>query len=372
MVGHTFTSSATAVAFAGVSMLALIAPFELTQPLIRLPRQSVSNLEAAILLALGSWGVALVWTHALPRWQTPLSAPWMALLAVLLGASLAAPAARVNALHMTGRCAAAFAVYLLTVNGVTTRARLRVVVMFSVVAAVAVSVLACLEYAGTTWVLDALKLFRPGISVVGAQLRAGGPLQYPTIASMYLEVVFALSLGLLLAALDAARPGRLVMLCVAVVLIAEAITLTFTRAGVITMATSLVLVAAIRHRFRGYDAGTALIVALGVIVSVLFLSSRSAESMWLRLTSEGQESWYRRARHLPGRPRIVGRSDPDSAGGRHQHGQARVGFARRDAADALVSLAADRCQLLHHLRRGAHRRSRRRWHLGRRWRCWQA
>jgi O-Antigen ligase len=292
MVGHTFTSSATAVAFAGVSMLALIAPFELTQPLIRLPRQSVSNLEAAILLALGSWSVALVWTHALPRWQTPLSAPWVALLAVLFGTSLAAPAARVNALHMTGRCAAAFAVYLLTVNGVTTRARLRVVVMFSVVAAVAVSVLACLEYAGTTWVLDALKLFRPGISVVGAQLRAGGPLQYPTIASMYLEVVFALSLGLLLAALDAAQPGRLVMLCVAVVLMAEAITLTFTRAGVITMATSLVLVAAIRHRFRGYDAGTALIVALGVIVSVLFLSSRSAESMWLRLTSEGQESWY--------------------------------------------------------------------------------
>jgi hypothetical protein len=293
MVGHTFTSSATAVAFAGVSMLALVAPFELTQPLIRLPRQSVSNLEAALLLALGSWSVALVWTHAVPRWQTPLSAPWMALIAVLFSASIAAPAARVNALHMTGRCAAAFACFLLTVNGVTTRRRLRVVVTLTIVAAVAVSLLACLEYAGTAWVLDVLKLFRPGITVVGAQLRAAGPLQYPTIASMYLEVAFALSLGLLLTTLDAARPGRLVMLCVAVVLVAEAITLTFTRAGVITMAASVILVAAVRHRLRGYDAGTALILTIGVIVSALFLSSRSAESMWLRLTSEGQESWYR-------------------------------------------------------------------------------
>ena len=34
-------------------------------------------------------------------------------------------------------------------------------------------------------VLEWLKAFRPSISVVGAQLRAGGPLQYPTIASMY-------------------------------------------------------------------------------------------------------------------------------------------------------------------------------------------
>jgi hypothetical protein len=293
MVGHTFTSSATAVAFAGVSMLALVAPFELTQPLIRMPRQSISNLEAALLLALGSWSVALVWTHAAPRWQTPLSIPWVVLITMLFGASLAAPAARVNALHMTGRCAAAFAVFLLVMNGVTTRVRLRTIAMLTIVAGLVVSALACLEYAGSAWVLDALKLFRPGITVVGAQLRAGGPLQYPTIASMYLEVVFALSLGLLLAALDAAQPGRLAVLCVAVVLVAEAITLTFTRAGVITMATSLILVAAIRHRFRGFDAGTALIVALGVIVAALFLSSRSAESMWLRLTSEGQESWYR-------------------------------------------------------------------------------
>ena len=43
MVGNTF--------FAGVALLTLVAPFELTSPLLRLPRQSVSNLEAAIVSA---------------------------------------------------------------------------------------------------------------------------------------------------------------------------------------------------------------------------------------------------------------------------------------------------------------------------------
>ena len=91
--------------------------------------------------------------------------------------------------------------------------------------------------------LTALEAFRPAVSTVGAQVRAGGPLQYPTIASMYLEVVFAFGLGVLLAELDAAPAAPASpLLFVALALIAEAITLTFTRAGLITMATSLLLV----------------------------------------------------------------------------------------------------------------------------------
>jgi O-Antigen ligase len=142
-------------------------------------------------------------------------------------------------------------------------------------------------------VLEALTLFPPAITVVGAQLRAGGPLQYPTITSMYLEVVFAFGLGLLLMALDRSRPVRVAVLFAALLLIAEAITLTFTRAGLITMATSLLVVGVVRRSQRGNDAGTALLVALAVLVAGLFAASRSTESMWLRLTSEGQESWYR-------------------------------------------------------------------------------
>ena len=293
MVENTFTASASTVAFAGVSLLALAAPFELTQPLLRLPRQSVSNLEAALLLAFASWGLAIVWLRDMPRWQTPLTLPWAALVAVLIVAGAASSVSRVNALHMTGRLTAAFGVFLLTVNGVTTRARLRMVVELALASGLVVSLLTFLEYARVRPVLDALKLFRPGLTVVGAQLRAGGPLQYPTITSMYLEVVFAAGLGLLVAALDAARPARVAALFVALVVVAEAIILTFTRAGLITMAVSLAVVVLVRRRHHGREAGTVPIAALAAIVVVLFLTSRSAESVWLRVTSEGQESWYR-------------------------------------------------------------------------------
>jgi hypothetical protein len=293
MVGNTLTASAATVAFAGVTLLALVAPFELTQPLLRVPRQSVSNLEAALLLAFASWGAALVWLRDVPRLRTPLTTPWIVLLVALIIASAASPISRVNAFHMTGRLTAAFGVYLLTVNGVTTQARLRIVLDLAVAAGVLVSVLVFLEYLRVGLVLDALKLFRPGIAVVGAQLRAGGPLQYPTIASMYLEVVFALGLGLLLAALDALRLARLTVLFAALLVIAEAITLTFTRSGLITMAASLALVGLMRRARRGNDSGTALVAALAVLVAGLFVASRSGESLWLRVTSEGQESWYR-------------------------------------------------------------------------------
>jgi hypothetical protein len=301
MLGNTVTApattvafaTATTVAFAGVALLIVAAPFELTQPVLRLPRQSVSNLEAAMLLACVSFSLTLIWSHGVLRCETPLTLPWLVLLAAMLIASAASTVSRLNAFHMTGRLTAAFCVFLLTINGATTQTRLRIALELMVAVGVLVSVIAMLEYLSVRPVLDALKAFRPGITVVGAQLRAGGPLQYPTITSMYLEIVFAFGLGLLLMALDRSRPIRVAVLFAALLLIAEAITLTFTRAGLITMAASLVCVGVVRRSQRGNDAGTSLLVALAVLVAALFAASRSTESMWLRLTSEGQESWYR-------------------------------------------------------------------------------
>jgi len=280
-------------AFIGVALLALVAPFEMTQPLVRLPQQSVSNLEAALLCAFAAWSLAIVASRQLPSWRTPLTFPWLALLTALIVASVAAPAFRMNALHMTGRLMAAFGIFLLTVTGLTTGARLRAALGLVVATGVIVGGLAILEYAQVRSVLNALKAFRPGITVVGSQLRAGGSLQYPTIASMYLEVVFAFGVGLLLSAVDAGRPGRAAAWFVALLIVAEAITLTFTRAGLISMAAVLALVVAIRYRRRGTDAGVQLLGALSVLVVVLFAGSQSAQWMWLRFTSGGQESWYR-------------------------------------------------------------------------------
>src|SRR5262245_28123228 len=103
-----------------------------------------------------------------------------------------------------------------------------------------------LEYLNVGSVMQLLQIFRPWVATVGAQVRAGGPLQYPTIASMYLEIVFAFGLGLMLAELDAAQAApdararrggvlRVAALFVALAIIAEGIVVTFTRAGLITM-----------------------------------------------------------------------------------------------------------------------------------------
>jgi len=285
MVGSTF--------FVGVALLTLVAPFELTAPLLSLPRQSVSNLEAAVLCAFVFGGIALALSHRLPDWRTPLTPPWIALIAAMVVASAVSPVSRKNAFHMTGRVAVAFGVFLLASNGVTTPTRLRSALTLAVAAGVVVSVLAILEYRGVRIVLSALRAFRPAVSTVGAQVRAGGPLQYPTIASMYLEVVFACGLGVMLAELDSARHARVALLFIALVLIADAITLTFTRAGLITMTASLLLVGVIDRLRRHANGRSALLAGLAAAIALLFAGSRSAESLWLRFTTEGQESWYR-------------------------------------------------------------------------------
>src|SRR5712691_10993100 len=273
--------------FAGVALLALAAPFELTEPLLRLPRQSVSSLESVLLLAFAAWGIAIASSRRVPEWRTPITLPWIAVLLAMAVASVASPVSRMNALHMTGRVGAAFLVYLLAVNSVTTPTRLRVILVLAVSIGVLVSSLAILEYMGVGPVLTWLRAFRPQVMTVGAQVRAGGPLQYPTIASMYLEVVFAFGLGVLLGELDASRPAWVAAAFIALVVIGEGITVTFTRAGLITMVASLALVGAIRVSHRGADTGA------------MIVAARSTHSMWLRFISEGQESWYRAAIEAP-------------------------------------------------------------------------
>lgn len=282
----------SAVAAAGVFLLATLAPFEMTTPIVRLPGQSLTNLEAILLCAIAAWGAALLWSRCRPR--IPHAArPWFALIAAMSIASAMAPAASTNAWHMTGRFTAAAAVFLLAVDGITTPARLRTALSLCVAAGVVVAVAAMLEYAEIGWALRMLRSFRPSINVVGAQVRAGGTLQYPTIASMYLEVVFALGLGVMLQAVDLSSRVRAALWFVALLAIGEAIALTFSRAGLITMGTSLALAGATRLNHRGVDAGVVSVGAVAVGVLTLLVATRSTQSLWLRVTTEGQNAWYR-------------------------------------------------------------------------------
>lgn len=289
----------SAVAAAGVFTLAVLAPFEATSPLARLPWQSVSNLEAALLAAIACWGAALAWTRRLPPSGTPLLLPWAALAAALAIASAAAPIERANAWHMTGRVAAAATVYLLAYDGITTGRRLRIALALCVASGIAVALLGTLEYFEVDVVLRGLRVFRPAVSTVGDQIRAGGPLQYPTIASMYLEVTFAIGLGLLLRAIDAADgTHRAVAACwfVGLMAIGEGIAVTFTRAGLVTMAASVIIVGFSTIRRVGVERGRAALATLAALtaaIAILLVASRSVQSLWLRATTEGQDAWYR-------------------------------------------------------------------------------
>jgi len=287
------------VAYVATCLLALAAPFELTRPLARLPWQQVSNLEALLLSAFICWLVSLAWSQQEPVWRTSLTAPWLALIAVMAAAAAAAPVARANALHMTGRIAATFAIYLMAVNGITDAGRLSRAIVMTVAAGVVVAALAILESVQLPAVLEWLKAFRPSIAVVGAQLRAGGPLQYPTIASMYLEVVFALGLGLLVASTVGKQSAKSLVVAGALVVIAEAIVVTLTRAGLLSMAVTLGMVSAWRVRSHGIDTAVRSIGAVAAIIAVSFAVGRPMHSVWLRLTSEGQENWYRSAIEPP-------------------------------------------------------------------------
>ena len=280
-------------AAAGVFLLAAFAPFEMTTPLVRLPRQAVTNLEALLALALGVWAVSLVAAGRLPSWRAPVTRAWCAFLAAAAVAAALAPVEQSNAWHMCGRLMAAASVYLLTVDGMTDRGRVRIALALAVLSGVVVAMLAILEYWQVESVMKLLRAFRPGLSSVGAQVRATGTLQYPTIASMYLEVAFAFGLGLVLFDIDRRSWKSAIGWLLALLLIAEAVILTFTRAGLITLALAVAILLLFRIRERGIDLGSRAIAALSVAIVALAASSRSMQSTWLRLSTEGQDAWYR-------------------------------------------------------------------------------
>src|SRR5439155_1145799 len=171
-------------AFVGACVLALGAPFELTTPVVRLPWQSVSNLELLLACVCGAWLASMLVARRRPAWRTPLTGPWTAFIVAMSIAALFAPADRVNAAHMAAR-------------------------------------------------------------------------------------------------------------------LAYGVMLTFTRAGLATLAVSLTIVGVARYLHRGADRGARVVASLAVVIGLLVVTSRSTQAMWLRLSSEGQDTWYRGSVQAP-------------------------------------------------------------------------
>jgi O-antigen ligase len=280
------------VAIGSACALILIAPFEALDPIVRLPGQTLTSVEVPLLVALACY-LAVAWRERVRFWRSPFTAPWIAVIVVSTAAALLAPVERINALHMTARFALAGVVCLVANTAAITERGRRALMAAAMLSGVVVATMVVLDYLRVPAVTGWLRLFRTNTAMVGGQLRASGPLQYPTIASMVLEIAFALTLGLLPAAITERRIGYSLALAGALVLIAEGVTLTFTRSGLLTLLASLLIVGGTWAARHGVDRIVLSVAAVAVVASAEVALVRPLELMRLRFTSESQEYWFR-------------------------------------------------------------------------------
>ena len=272
--------------------LLIAAPFETREPLLSLPGQSISSVEMVLIAVMAGWGTAGLATRRWPRWRTALTAPWLALLAGLTISAVMSPVNPGNAVHMVARLAMALAIALFAFNVVTSERRLVAVLAAALTLGVLVALLVMVDTTGVPTVIAWLSHFRDSLQFVGGQVRASGPLQYPTVASMTLEILFALGLGYLLVTVDLGSRRSALVVAVLLVVVGQAVMLTFTRAGVLSLLASLAVAGFLRWRAQGFDLGARLVLVLGVLVPVQALITTPGELFWLRATSEGQAGWY--------------------------------------------------------------------------------
>ena len=275
---------------ASLLLVAAVSPFE--RPL---PGSffgfTFTTLELSVAAALAAAAIAALRDPSAFQWRTPITIPVLVLFACVVASSLAAPEYRGNALRFAGRCAAAMLLFAAVANAARSERLARSIVAVLLGAAAIVGAIAILELAQVPVVLDGLRLFRPGFHVVGGQLRATSTLFYPTITSMYLEVVFALGLMWI-------ASSRLAF--AALLLTGAGIVATFTRAGLITIAISLLTYGGVIYFKRGkWGSEHTKLAALAAILIVLVMVSRSPQMLVTRMSNELSQDWYGAAYAVP-------------------------------------------------------------------------
>lgn len=294
------TALSSHIPYGGVLALMLAAPFEKIQPIITLYVQRLTSVELVMLVALAGWAVSWRVSGKRPQFSTPLTLPVLLLLGVMVLSALMAPGYQREALLFTARFAVGFLVYLLVVNSVTTQWQLLGVMAAAGVAGTVVAILGILEYRQIPAVIEWLHPFKHGLVMVGGEIRVSSTLQYPTITSMYLELVFGLMLGMLLLTVSRCRWGAAILVFIVLGLIAETIILTLSRSGLLSMAGMLAVAGGLWLVRRGPDPGFWAIAAVTVMIAGLLGYRVINDSMLrLRLTTENDESWYRARYQVP-------------------------------------------------------------------------
>src|SRR5689334_1112110 len=243
-------------------LLAAVSPFERALP-GSIFGFTVTTVEAVIVIALAMGVAAWVRHPSSIDWRTPITLPLAALVIIAFVAAALAPELNGDAVRVAARYAAAVSLFVVIANAGRSQHVARQVIAALLAAGAIVGVIAVLELMQLPWVLNALTAFRPGFHVVGGQLRATSTLSYPTIASMFLEVVFALGLVWI---------GSSRLAFAALVLTGAGVIATFTRAGLITMTVSLAWYAGVLYlKDRSWQRDHRRIAALALVLIALVL-----------------------------------------------------------------------------------------------------
>ena len=281
----------------GALAIAVLSPFEVPLPGAALAGLTLTTTEAAVLAGCAAVALVGLVDPRLLRWRSSIARPGTALLLVMLVAALAAPEFRAHSLRVVARLCAAGMVVVLVQSAITSAAIARRLLSTLLVVGALVGGIAVLEAAQVPAVIDVLTVFRPGFHVVGGQVRATSTLIYPTIASMYLEGVFALGLALL-------APGRRWVFG-ALVLVGAGVIATFTRAGLISMGLSLLCVGVALYVRRGrWTKGHATLAALAVVLLGFVLMSRSPQMLLMRFGTDTSQDWYGARYEVPDTLRV--------------------------------------------------------------------
>jgi hypothetical protein len=298
-VSHARALAAWWTVPASVVAVAVVSPFERPMP-GSIFGLTLTTVELALLISLITTAAAWLRERSSINWRTPITLPLAAIVVCAFVAALAAREFSGDAIRVAARLATAVAFFILVANVASSPRIARQISAALLVAGSLVGVIAVLELAQVPWVLNLLKGFRPGFHVVGGQLRATATLFYPTITSMYLEIVFALGLMWL---------GRSRLAFVALALTGAGVIATFTRAGLITMTVSMAVYGGLMlARQRRWGGEHTRLAALAVVLVMLVLMSRSPQMLVARMSSEGSQEWYGASYQVP--PRLT--LSPDS------------------------------------------------------------
>jgi hypothetical protein len=272
------------VAWTGVCLLVLVAPFEALHPIVRLPGQSLTIVELALLAVLSAWLAAALLFRQRPPSDTTHFAVGDGAAHDAIAAAVA-PVDRTNAVHMVARFGLAFGAFLVTVSGISTPDRLRRVVVSGRLSAWPSALVMLGFWERFCFGLADLQAWHRGRRIAGPCPRA---VLYRRLPRCF-EIVFAFTLGLLPEVVVEKRWW------VVVAVIAARNDRGRRRAHVYSSRSSdapVLPAGVIRLPARWASMPRYAVALVGLVVAVEIVTSRSGDVLGLRMTTESQDNWY--------------------------------------------------------------------------------